>query len=367
MMTHLHMTGNKLGKLAVDFVTQPLYDLDKFRSQVASLGADISVPGREEQLLALRAMLAYGLLEHCLCRRWRVNYGVDPRRNHQRVAVPYVASDTPSERSEYSHPDVLIVFTVLSYFHSGLACSDTREAVNALLRLGSLAQKAEYMLWMESAWPDMSDEERSALDDVAKLDLSSDVQVAMLQRVYHRNMATICFWLNNCVLPRETMQFPQSLICNSFNLTHCDHGDEPSSRRVMIGFSGTKDNSLLLPYPVKFQTPSHPRLMATDGHMVDLVFFKPSNRLHRFDEKIAGNKRDHILEYAVKCRTCALIDAGATMAGLCNREIAEKLLKLLTTHKQRKGTWAHTHIQTDTERHCTSESQVLIRYSYPQQ
>ena len=282
-------------------------------------------------------MLAYGLLEHCLCRRWRVNYGVDPRRNpHQRVAVPYLASDTPSERSEYSQPDVLIVLTVLSYFRSGLACSETREAVKALFQLGSLAQKAEYKLWLDSAWQDMSADERTALDDVAKLDLSSDVQVKMLQRVYRRNMATICFWLNHCVLPRETMQFPHSLICNSFNLTHCDHDNTP--RNMMIGFSGTKDNSLLLPDPVKFQTPLHPSLLATDAHMIDLVFFKSKNRLHCFERKKAGDKRQDILEYAVESRTCALIDAGATMAGLSNREVAENLLTLLTRHKQRKGT-----------------------------
>ena len=52
-------------------------------------------------------------------------------------------------------------------------------------------------------------------------------------------MSTICFWLNNCVFPRETMQFPQSMVYNSFNLTRCDHTDKVDSDRMMIGYADT--------------------------------------------------------------------------------------------------------------------------------
>jgi hypothetical protein len=39
------------------------------------------------------------------------------------MAVPYSASDTPKLRSEYSHPDMAIAYTCLSYCHRGLELS----------------------------------------------------------------------------------------------------------------------------------------------------------------------------------------------------------------------------------------------------
>ena len=336
--------------------------MEWFRKEISEINDDNNiVAAKQEQLLALRGMLAHGLLEHCLCRRWRVDYGVDPRRGlRQRVAVPYRASDTPSERSEYSQPDVLIIFTILSYFRSGLSCAEIREAVTALLRLGDLAQKAEYQLWFQSASTNMSPKEKGALDKVGKLDLSSDVQVAMLQRVYQFNMATICFWLNTCVLPRETMQFPRSLICNAFNLTHSDHPAK-AQKRTMIGFSGTKDNYLLLPCPVKFDIPKHPELMATDGLMMDLVFCKQTDHIYHF---ASDSKRQlSVLEYAVR-NARALIDAGATMAGLCNNSVAKTLLTLITKHAKPFEGYAPICMHEYERLHPNSSHWLLRRIKY---
>lgn len=84
--------------------------------------------------------------------RHRVDYGIDKRRGiKRRVAVPYRASDTPSERAEYKHPEMLIARTTLSYFHDGISRSEIKEAATVLLSLGPIAQRAEYNLWLESA------------------------------------------------------------------------------------------------------------------------------------------------------------------------------------------------------------------------
>jgi len=77
-------------------------------------------------------------------------------------------------------------------------------------------------------------------------------------------MAAIEFWLNNCVFPTETMQFPQSLVKNAFDLAN-------NQARQLIGFSGTKDNYLLLPDQVKQHMDVNSVLTATDGMMFDLV------------------------------------------------------------------------------------------------
>ena len=73
-------------------------------------------------LLLLRGLFAGGVLAFVFGqKRWRVNYGVDSSRvPPTKLAVPYRAKDSPAPRSEFSHPDVVIVLTSLSYYYSGL-------------------------------------------------------------------------------------------------------------------------------------------------------------------------------------------------------------------------------------------------------
>ena len=76
-------------------------------------------------LLAFRGLLAHGILVHCLQKRFRVDYGLKAGAV-KRMAVPYRASDTPSERSEFSQPDCAIVMTYLSYYYDGLTAQQVR-------------------------------------------------------------------------------------------------------------------------------------------------------------------------------------------------------------------------------------------------
>ena len=85
-------------------------------------------------MLALRGLLAHGILFHCLQLRHHVNYGVCPG-GPRRMAVPFQASNTPSPRAEFRHPDCLLVYTVLSYYQTGLSDNQVAEAVKVLLVL----------------------------------------------------------------------------------------------------------------------------------------------------------------------------------------------------------------------------------------
>lgn len=51
-------------------------------------------------------------------KRWRASYGIDHKRD-QKMAVPFKAKDTPTEMTEFGHPDVAVCFTQLSYYYSG--------------------------------------------------------------------------------------------------------------------------------------------------------------------------------------------------------------------------------------------------------
>ncbi|CAD7937705.1 unnamed protein product, partial [Amoebophrya sp. A25] len=57
---------------------------------------------------------------------------------------------------------------------------------------------------------------------------------------------TINLFLHACVLPHETRQFPHKIVANAFNLAE--------STGHTVGFSGTKDNSLVLPPAVRQHT-----------------------------------------------------------------------------------------------------------------
>lgn len=83
----------------------------------------------------------------------------------------------------------------------------------------------------------------SLIDDVSKLDPSNAVQLDLLLASFGHNMLTIDFFLNFCVFPRDTRQFPQRLTANSWHIAENREG-------AVVGFSGTKDTHRLLPLQV---------------------------------------------------------------------------------------------------------------------
>ena len=319
------LKGHALRIAIFKFVTNPKMSVEWLAEQDAA--GDINQL-QLDQLLATRGLLATGLLEHCLSRRHRVDYGVDARRGAtRRVAVPYRASDTPSERAEYAQPDTLILLTHLSYYHSGVSRADLKEAVTVLLTLGQYAQKAEYALWLDSARTTMSATQLNKLDNVNKLDVTSDVTLDLLHEVYRYNMAAMNYWLDACVLPRETMQFPNRLVANPFNLT-----DNPTG--AVIGFSGTKDNHLLLPLHVSQRTPDGAdELLATDGKMCNLVL--QNEEVVCLEEELIPSEA--VIKLAIERSAAALIDAGATMAGLSNLEVARRVITKLPERSPLEG------------------------------
>ena len=312
----------------IEFVTDPGADLASFRKRWKDdMGEEIKSV-QCDHLLALRGMLACGLLVHCLSRRHRVDYGIDERRGiTRRTAVPYRGSNTPSDRAEYAQPDILILLSLLSYYHDGLTREQIEEATRTLLKLGPQAQKDQYALWLSSASQMMNEEQEQALNSVEKLDLTNEQQLNMLVTVYRYNMAAVNFWLNSCVLPRETMQFPSRLVSNAFNLT-----DNPSGK--VIGFSGTKDNDLLLPLHVQHLKSPYKETEATDGKMLELVL-RAQVRCQS-SESVSTSLAEDVLKLAVN-GSSALIDAGAAMAGLTNSEVAECILKLLPEDSDLSG------------------------------
>lgn len=352
--------------IMITFVTEPSVDIH----WLGALGLLKDVdPLQVAMLLALRGFLACGVLVHCMTLRHRVDYGVDDRRGiGNRTAVPYCASDTPADRAEFAQPDKLILLTLLAYYHRGLSMENVKEATKSLLSLGPIAQAAEFKLWLASVG-NVKSNMLTLVDDVAKLDLSSSAQQEIMHTIFSHNKATVNFWLNSCVFPRETMQFPQRLVANAFHLTqnrlHLESKVHQQCSSIM-GFSGTKDSHLLLPHHVQQDMPKEVSMLATDGKMIARLLLGSSgghrptastvteedtrdesvNSVQVITSSTIPIKKAEMaktprlsqmtLEMAVSGDYDALIDAGATMAGLSNHDVAIMVLRRIVDTQNAK-------------------------------
>ncbi|PRW58669.1 hypothetical protein C2E21_2704 [Chlorella sorokiniana] len=303
------------------WVTDPTIDA---RSVLATAQPPLS-DDEAANVLALRGLLACGVLEHCLTMRHLVDFGLDSRPTaRKRLAVPYRAAHVPSERSEYAQPDTALTLTQLAFYHRGLLREQLLDALRELLRLGLNAQRAHYDEWLALARADVPPEEHDSrlgpLDSPAKLDTSNAEQVEALHALFSHSMAAIDFYLNFCVFPSETRQYASRLVATAWDLAGM-----PGSR--VVGFSGTNDSHRLLPLALRQQMDVEPRLRGTNGHMLAVLLANP-----RYDTLAAAQGTpfwEVLLRFAVQEGVDAVIDCGALLAGVSSRAAADFLLSLL--------------------------------------
>ena len=60
------------------------------------------------------------------------------------LAVPYRACGTPSQRSEFKHPDIAMCLTELAYMQRGLASLQVQDCLNEPFRQSLSQRKALY-------------------------------------------------------------------------------------------------------------------------------------------------------------------------------------------------------------------------------
>jgi hypothetical protein len=191
-------------------------------------------------LLLLRGLFAGGVLSFCLGqKRWRVNYGPDPKREPPtKLCVPYRAKDNPSLRSEFSHPDVVVLFTSLHYYYAGLDDNELFLALNHLVKSDQAA--AEYQTWVDDA-PTLPHE----YHQLVGLNLDDFNHCAdHIFPALRFSKAAADYFLDTFVFPREMKEFPDKLSASGWDI-----GDIKT--HPMVGFSGTNDSRRTLPLSVK--------------------------------------------------------------------------------------------------------------------
>ncbi|CAM9539455.1 unnamed protein product, partial [Ectocarpus sp. 13 AM-2016] len=269
----------------------------------------------------LRGLLAHGTLLHCLQSRPRVNYGVSRTAEaKKRLAVPFRASNTPADRSEFRQPDVAIVYTVLSYYYDGLSRAELQQLLKTLLEdVPESAQADFYSTWLDEVRP--VEEDLVQMDDVLKLDPTNAPQMDILYRYLAHNFEAVNSWLNFVVLPAETKLCPKYIGTNSWFLAENRAG-------ATSGFSGTNDSHRLLPLQVrKNRDDSLPSLSSTNGKMLDLLM--RTERYVTLEVSIGEAPPEAwriLLKFCVEEGTDVLVDCGALLGKVSSKEAAAFLL-----------------------------------------
>ncbi|KAK7985571.1 hypothetical protein PG988_003193 [Apiospora saccharicola] len=273
-------------------------------------------------LILLRGLIAKGVIAFSLSqKRWRVNYGMDPNRDPKtRLAVPFRAKDDPAPRAEFSHPDVAIFLTCLSYYYSGLDCE---ELVDAFERLKQDDQsQPEYHIWTLSA-PKLP----MAFHELVGVNLRDKVQFATEVFPHLRySKGAIDYFLSKSVFAREMKEFPSKLSTSGWDLGKV-------KKHPTTGFSGTNDSRYTLPLTVTQLDQAEQR--HTNALVLryllqpeNTTFLMPKHQTTSKDEYISDSKLFLESVSSFEPETRVILDVGAQMVDLSNRQVAETWLEV---------------------------------------
>ncbi|TVY36417.1 hypothetical protein LSUB1_G007938, partial [Lachnellula subtilissima] len=219
------------------YITEPILTSDEIECvEKGEFWADTT----SSIMLLIRGLIAGGVLAFTFSqKRCKVNYGLDATRNPKtRLTVPYRAKDNPTPRSEFSHPDVVIVLTSLCYYYGGLSDDDLFLAFAHLLRCDQA--EIEYQEWVQDA-PDLA----PAFHNLAGVN-PKDRQQCVDQIFPHFRYAkgAVDYFLAHVVFPKEMKEFPEKLSASGWDIGQI-------KTHPTTGFSGTNDSRKVLPLSVE--------------------------------------------------------------------------------------------------------------------
>ena len=285
----------------------------------AGLFADVKAV--ENGLLLVRGLIKHGILMTCLKKRWNVQYGLHPDR--WPIAVPFEARGVPSERSEFGHPDVSIIFTCLAFYYSGVNMEQFRKSLEHVLHHVD-DPATEYEKWSAG---DGDTHIPPELQNWNSINVDDQGQVEKLWKHLRYARSVVNHYLNKFVFPQHSRQFSVKLQASAWDLpliTHARAGEQSPAKARTTGFSGTNDNKSMLPLTIKQD--DLPGFSHTNAE-VSAYFLEPRNREYvcttspdrRWTEKefVRSLRYKHIR---------VLIDAGAFILELSNESLARAWL-----------------------------------------
>ena len=271
-------------------------------------------------LFLMRGMLAGGVLNFCFGqKRWRVNYGPHfTRVPPTKLAVPYRAKDCPAQRSEFSHPDVVIVLTCLSYYYAGLCDEDLFLAFNHLVK--SDQADIEYQSWIRDA-PDLSPKYRN-VNGINLEDRHHCVKHIFPDLRFSKG--AIDYFLSHIVYSKELKEFPDKLSASGWDIGEI-------KAHPTVGFSGTNDSRNTLPLDVKqldLPEQNHTNALVLEYLLRDentVTFIPP----HDENPSVSGAQLLLNMVTSLEPATQVILEVGAQIIELSNFEVAKHWLEMI--------------------------------------
>lgn len=270
-----------------------------------------------DNILLLRGLLSGGILSFAFGqKRWRVDYGTHPNRETKtRLAVPFRAKDNPTPRSEFSHPDVVIVLTCLSYYYKGLQDEELFEALELLIRSDNA--DLEYRAWVETA-PGLPLCFRH-LTGINIRDRTQCIDDVFPHLRYAKG--SIDYFLSRIVFAKECREFPHKLSASGWDLGK--RKNNPTT-----GFSGTNDSRYILPMDIKqldLPEQSHTNALV----LKNLLRSENGIMLMPKEMKGVNLESESLLEMVSRMdsNTRVILDVGAQIIDLDNFQFAKTWLK----------------------------------------
>ncbi|OGM45293.1 hypothetical protein ABOM_006398 [Aspergillus bombycis] len=275
-------------------------------------------PGTRDVLFLLRGLFAGGILVFAFgLKRWRVNYGLTSTREPPtKLAVPYRAKDNPTARSEYSHPDAVIVLTCLSWYYGGLSNEDLFNTFSHLLNTDQADM--EYQLWVKDAY-----QLPKKFQQLVSINLEDrHLCIEKIFPSFRFSKSVVDYFLSHIVFPKELRAFPYKLSASGWDIGEV-------KCHPLTGFSGTNDSREVLPLSV--EQLDLPAQMHTNALVLGYLL-QPENsvvcipRRHKEHRSDAEELLSLVMQMTPPVQV--ILDVGAQVLELTNAEVANEWLRL---------------------------------------
>ncbi|KAJ4865601.1 hypothetical protein T069G_02131 [Trichoderma breve] len=278
-------------------------------------------------LLLIRGLIAEGVLSFAFRqKRWRVNYGLDLSRTPKtRLAVPYRAKDSPTTRSEFSHPDVVIALTSLTYYYGGLSDDDLFASFDHLLRADQA--EVQYQDWVLDA-PDLPDAFKS-LAGVTMKDRHQAIHEIFPHFRFAKN--AIDYFLSHIVFSKEMKEFPEKLSASGWDIGQI-------KTLPTTGFSGTCDSRNLMPLDMKHL--DLPEQRHTNALVLSNILQPKNSVAHiRNLDGTQNSDAEALLDLVISMEppVQVILDVGAQILELTNLQLAISWLKKVPESQGKKA------------------------------
>lgn len=290
-------------------------DKDGLKQSISLFADQQSAP---KILLLVRGLLLNRILLLCLKKRWNVQYGLHPGR--EPIAVPYEAKGVPSETSEFGHPDVAIILTILSFYYGGLNQAQFRQSLGHVLKSDDPA--AEFDRWTNGC-----DSLPANLRIWSVINIDDAGQIDELWSHLRLDREVLNHFMNNFVFPTHAKQSTVKLSASAWDIPGFPkpHKSNLTGARTS-GFSGTKDNEMLLPMTIRQE--DLPSLVHTNAEVLSYLLQARNRRYFQAARDKQRMTEDQLLEVLRDKKIMVLIDAGAYILESSNEALVRKWLDI---------------------------------------